>query len=237
MKLGKWIGGGLGWAFLGPIGAILGFAVGSIFDMDIQVKKYHGVTQRGDFMASLIVLIAAVMKADGKILRSELDYVRVFMIKNFGEEATSEALILLRDILKKDIPVREVSEQIAANMNYEIRLQLLHFLYGLADADKHIAQSEIDTINIIAASMRISPEDIKSVRAMFIKETHSAYKILEIPPDATNEEVKKAYRQMAKKHHPDMVSNLGEEIQKAAQEKFRKINEAYETIKKERGFV
>lgn len=72
---------------------------------------------------------------------------------------------------------------------------------------------------------------------MFIKETHSAYKILEIPPDATNEEVKKAYRQMAKKHHPDMVSNLGEEIQKAAQEKFRKINEAYETIKKERGFV
>jgi DnaJ like chaperone protein len=237
MKLGKWIGGGLGWAFAGPIGAILGFALGSVFDMDIKISRQIGVTQRGDFMLSLLVLIAAVMKADGKILKSELDFVKKFLITNFGSETASQSLLVLRDILKKDIRIDDVTGQISANMNYEMRLQLLHFLFGLANADRIIVAQEIAVIKEISRKLGISESDIKSVMAMFVDDTQSAYKILEISPDASNDEIKKAYRNLAKKHHPDMVSNLGPEIQKAAQDKFRKINEAYESIKKQRGIV
>lgn len=61
------------------------------------------------------------------------------------------------------------------------------------------------------------------------------YKILEVSPDATDEEVKKAYRAAAKKHHPDKVSHLGEDVRKAAEVKFAQVNEAYERIKKSRG--
>lgn len=237
MKLGKWIGGGLGWAFAGPIGAILGFALGSVFDMDIKVSRHVGVTQRGDFMLSLLVLIASVMKADGKILKSELDFVKKFLVTNFGKETASQSLLVLRDILNKDIRINDVTGQISANMNYEMRLQLLHFLFGLANADREIVPQEIAVIKDIARKLGISESDIKSVMAMFVDDTESAYKILEISSNATNDEIKKAYRILAKKHHPDMVSNLGPEIQKAAQDKFRKINEAYESIKKQRGIV
>ncbi len=65
--------------------------------------------------------------------------------------------------------------------------------------------------------------------------TDNDYKILEVSPDASNDEVKKAYRAAAKKHHPDKVSHLGEDVRKDAEEKFAKVNEAYERIKKARG--
>jgi DnaJ like chaperone protein len=237
MKLGKWIGGGLGWAFAGPIGAILGFAIGSVFDMDIKVHRQTGVTHRADFMLSMLVLIAAVMKADGRVLKSELEYVKRFLISNFGPETASQSLLVLRDILKKDIRIDDVTGQIAANMNYEMRLQMLHFLFGLANADGVITSHEIIVIKDIARKLGMSEGDIKSVMAMFVSDTTSAYRILEVSPEASNEDIKKAYRALAKKHHPDLVSNLGPDIQKAAHEKFRKINEAYETIKKERGIV
>ena len=61
-----------------------------------------------------------------------------------------------------------------------------------------------------------------------------AYKVLEIEPNASNEEVKKAYRRMAMKFHPDKLNTMGEEVKKSATEKFKKVNDAYQTIKKER---
>jgi len=69
---------------------------------------------------------------------------------------------------------------------------------------------------------------------MMIPRTDWAYDVLEIPATATDEQVKKAYRKMAVKYHPDKVSYLGEEIQLAANEKFKKVNQAYQLISKER---
>ncbi|MBT3453473.1 MAG: DnaJ domain-containing protein, partial [Lentimicrobiaceae bacterium] len=90
-------------------------------------------------------------------------------------------------------------------------------------------------IETIARYLGISDNDIRSIKAMFIKDTNSAYQILEISPDVTNDEVKKAYREMAKKYHPDKVSHLGEEVKKAAEEKITMLNAAYEAVKDERG--
>ena len=236
---GKWVGGGLGWAFGGPIGGILGFVFGSMYD-GMQSGQYsyspgQTQTQPADFSVSLLILAAAVMKADGKVLRSELDYVKSFFIQQFGVSIAARNIKLLREILKQEINVYDVSMQIRQYMEYASRLQLLHFLFGVSMADGQIHARELDIIDLIAGYLGISRNDYQSVKAMFVKKTDSAYKILEVSPDATDEEVKKAYHKMATKYHPDKVAHLGGEFKKAAKEKFQKLNGAYREIKKQRG--
>lgn len=240
-KFGKWLGGGLDWAFGGPIGAILGFAVGSAIDSVVSVDsevKYGNKNIRtapNDYSVSLLVLIAAVMKADGKILKSELDYVKKFFLKQFGSEHTQQLVLTLREILKKEIPVQDVCFQIKTYMQYPARLQLIHLLFGVASVDGHVQIGELEVIQSIASFLGIKSADFASIKAMFFKEVDGDYKILEIEKTATDEEVKKAYRKMAVKYHPDKVTHLGEEFQKSAKEKFQKVQEAYEAIKKQRG--
>ena len=236
-KYGKWIGAGLGWAFGGPLGAILGFAFGTFVDAsatDILAKQ--GRTTQGDFIVSLLTLVAAVMKADGRVLKSELTYIKQYFVHAFGTDTTSDAIHILRDILEKNIPVKEVCYQIKQKMDYASRLQLLHFLFGIADADGKVDPSELNLIKELSLLMGISQADIDSIQNMFLKATDWAYKILEVDAGVSDEELKKAYRKMAMKYHPDKISYLGEEIKKKADEKFKKINEAYEVIKNERGF-
>ena len=234
-KYGKWIGGALGWAFGGPIGGLLGFALGSMMDGVSVSTTSIQPTQRGDFVASLLVLTAAVMKANKKIMKSELDYVRQFFLKQFGETQTDQQMLMLREILKQEIPLRDVCMQIKQNMDYAARLQLIHFLFGVASADNQVNADEVAVIEEIARYLNIQINDVTSIKAMFYKDIESAYKILEISPTATDEEIKKAYRKMALKYHPDKVHQLGDDIQNAAKEKFQKLNAAYEQIKKERG--
>jgi DnaJ like chaperone protein len=235
-KFGKWIGGGLGWVLMGPIGGILGFAIGSVLDSSEKVV-YTGQSNRNSFLVSLLVLIAEVMKADGKIVKVELDYVKQYFVTNFGKDAAREALMLLRDILKQNVPLKDVSLQIKANMDYPSRLQLLHFLFGIANADGAVHPNEFTVISNIASWLGISTADFESIKSMFVDNLDACYKILEVDQSASVEEIKKAYRKMAVKFHPDKVGYLGEDIRKAAEEKFQKVNEAYEKIKKDKGFV
>lgn len=237
-KYGKWITGGLGWAFFGPIGGILGFALGSIFDSaEIHTKVYTGESSRNGFIVSLLVLVSAVMKADGKVLKSELDFVKKYFLDNFGLDASREAMILLRDILKQQVPLRDVCVQIRENVDYSSRLQLLHLLFGVAYADGVVSVEEERVIRDIAGFLDITSQDYESIKAMFVVDINNYYTILEVEPTATNDEIKKAYRSLAVKHHPDKVSYLGDDVRKNAEQKFKKINEAYEKIKKERGIV
>jgi len=237
-KFGKWIGAGLGWTFGGPLGAILGFALGSFIDATkVEVVTGDRKTTTGDFIASLLVLVAAIMKADGKVVRSELDYVKKYFVQAFGTTSASEALQMLKDILKQNINVQQVSYQIKQRMDYSSRLQLLHFLYGIADAYGRIDTAEQKLIEQISYYLGISSADSGSIKNMFVKSTDSAYIILGVDRITTDEEIKKAYRKLAVKYHPDKVNYLGEDIRNKAKEKFQQINEAYEAIKKERGIV
>ncbi|MCD6091735.1 MAG: molecular chaperone DjiA [Bacteroidales bacterium] len=242
---GKWIGGGLGWALGGPIGGLLGFMFGSMFESGTKIEGsgFQGhpyastgrPTQSGDFSVSLLVLSAAVMKADGVVKKSELDYVKRFFVSNFGEAKTIQLMQVLKELLNKEINIQDVSVQVRSSMDYSSRLQLLHYLFGIAGADRVTADSEILMIQNIAGFMGLNTADFNSVKAMFVKDTESAYKILEITPDADDNEVKKAYHKMAIKYHPDKVSHLGEEVRNAAEDKFQKLNAAYDEIKKRRG--
>ena len=234
-KFGKWIGGGLGWALLGPLGGVLGFVVGSMFDRSDGAQRVFTGTTHGDFTMSLLTLTAAVMKADGRVMKSELEYVRQYFTQSFGAAASQEAMLYLRDLLKQEIPLQDVCYQIKQRLDHASRLQLIHFLFAVSKADGKVHPREVGVIEKIAGYLGISAKDMGSIKAMFYEDTDAAYRILEIEASASDDEVKTAYRKMANKYHPDKVAYLGEDIRKAAGEKFRKVKDAYDTIKNDRG--
>lgn len=235
------------------LGALFGLFVGGFFDntsykfkesiQDAQGQSrgqnqgfYRQNITEQDFNLSFVLLTASVMKADGKVVKSELDFVKSFFVQQFGEFKAQGLILKLREVLKQEIRVEEVCQQIKMVMPFEVRLQLLHYLFGIAQADGHVSETETALIQKIANNFGIGQSDFESIKSMFYKDVSSAYKILGTTPEATDSEIKKAYRKMAVQYHPDKVSSLGEEHQKAAKEKFQSVQDAYETIKKERGF-
>jgi DnaJ like chaperone protein len=238
----KWIGGGLGWAVGGPIGAIVGFALGSLFGSTENVQtsqSYSRRTTEADFKASLLVMMACVMKADGNVQKKELEVVKRFLVTNFGEDGALEALQFLKKLLTQNINEIEVASQINQYMNYSAKLQLIRLLFDIAYADGEVNTAELNVIRRISNVFNISTADFESLKAPYVKQIdHNwAYKTLELEPSATTDDIKKGYRRMAMKYHPDKVANLGDDIKKSATDKFRSINEAYEQLKKQRGFV
>ncbi|SFZ89927.1 DnaJ like chaperone protein [Flaviramulus basaltis] len=259
MSFSKWIGGALGWSFGGPIGAIIGLALGSMVDAMTngnnspflgQGQPQQGgrttyrtrpeqrpQTQSGDFEVSLLVLASIVIKADGIQDQRELDFVRQQFVNMYGKERANHAFKLFKGINNQDnISTRQVCLQIRQMMDHPSRLQLMHFLFGIAKADGTVTEDEERQIYTIAGYLGISSRDYESIKAMFYNSSDNAYKVLEIDKNATDDEVKKAYRTMAKKYHPDKVIHLGKEHQKGAEEKFRQVQAAYEQLQKERRF-
>ena len=250
MSLGKWILGGLGFVMGGPIGALIGVFVASLFqgghnlldhgqDSARSKQQHTRRATQGDVQVSIIVLIACVIKADGRVLKSEINFIKPFFLRNFGEEGAKQALQLLKQLLEKDIDPVAVAEQIRQHVNYSTRLQLVHLLLDIANADCDFCANELRMIEQISTYMGVQHADYQSLLALYQRQQDAnwAYTALEIHPSATDEEVKKAYRRMAMKYHPDKVANAGEEIRKQATDKFRGINEAYEHIKKQRGLI
>lgn len=238
--IGSLIGATVGWWLAGPLGVIVGMIVGHVAQESASVKiikgsdDYSRQSLRG-FMASLLVLMGAVMKADGKVVHSELEYVKKYLVRTLGAEKAQEALLMLRDILKQDIPVRDICMQVRVNLDYASRLELLHLLVGLGMADGHMSPEELFLIRQIANDMGISDSDMASLQNMYAGNLEAAYKVLEIDDKATDEEVKKAYRALAVRFHPDKVEHLGDDFKKSANEKFQKVNEAFDKVKKARG--
>ncbi len=237
----KLLWGGLGWVFAGPIGAILGYAYASINDnplLDNSRKEQYGSTTRhGDFVISVLVLLAKVMKADGKLLKSELDYVKKFLKQQFGTHQTKELMMVFKDILEQEYPLRDVCRQIQKSMDHPSRLELIHILYGLSASDGEVHQKEIQIIQTIANYLNINKNDYESIKAIFAKDQEAPFRILEISNSASNNQIKKAYRKMANKYHPDKVSHLGKEMQDIAEEKFKAVNDAYQQLKTNRNIV
>lgn len=253
MKLGKWIGGIMGFMAMGPLGALAGYAIGSLCDkaayapenMDAGNETYTG--QRNSFLFSLLVMASYIIRADGKIMHSEMEFVRRFLRTNFGEDAVAEGEQILLNLFEQrkrmeatnpyafQNTIRECGAQIAANMSYEERLQLLSFLAQIARSDGNVCAAEIDALKEVAQSMQLSAKEVESMLNLSGNSLEEAYKVLEVEPTATDDEVRAAYRRLALKHHPDRVATLGEDIRKAAEEKFQSINNAKERIYKARG--
>lgn len=242
---GKWIAAFLGYILTRSLwGAFLGFIIGSFLENSTIRVSTGRTTTSGvdpfsmtshDFTTFLLMLSAAVMRSDGQALRSELEFVKRFFDQQFGAQKANECMLRFREILKREVPLAQVCAQARQYISYSSRLQLLYYLYGLAKADSVVKPEEVRVIEQIAEYLQITGADARSIRAMYYSDPSSDYIILEVSPSATNEEVKSAYRKMAIKFHPDKVASEGEAVQRAATEKFKKVQAAYENIKKQRG--
>ena len=277
MGIGKWIAGALGFIQFGPLGALAGFALGSLFDNMFDQggmsagggQSYGGGTygggtygggtysqetyrqdargQRNSFLFSMLVMASYIIRADNKIMHSEMEYVRQFLRVNFGENAVTEGEQILLNLFnqRKQMDaqnpnafkntIAQCGQQIAMYMNYSERLQLLGFLVQIAKADGSVVTEEINALKEVAVAMGLSVSDVDSALNLGGTTLEEAYKVLGVSPDATDEEVRKAYRKLAMEHHPDKVETLGEDIKKAAEQKFKQINEAKEIVWKARG--
>lgn len=267
MALGKWIGGIVGFMTMGPLGALAGLVLGSLFDNIDDARKrllggpadaqdpyarpaadpdpYRG--QRDSFLFSLLVMASYIIKADGRVMHSEMEFVRGFLRANFGEIAVQQGqqiLMRLFDEQKKmnasdpmafRRTIRDCGRQIADNLSYEERLQLLAFLARIAKADGRVSPEEIEALKEVAVAMGMTIAEVESLLNLKSDSLDDAYKVLEVSPSATDDEIRAAYRRLALKHHPDKVASLGPDILKAANEKFQQINAAKERVFKARG--
>ncbi|WP_036381351.1 TerB family tellurite resistance protein [Muricauda sp. MAR_2010_75] len=241
----KWVAAFLGYFLFRFPGAILGFIVGSFLDNlggsgGGPKTVFQDYTRQraspADFELNLLSLCSIVIKADGQVNQRELDYVRQYFLSTYGKEKANAIFRTFNDVIKKrEISSQRICEYMVQRTRYEVRLQLLHFLFGIAQADGQVSKAELNKLREIAGYLRVGRHDFDSIMAMFIKSTDNSYKILEIDKNATDEEVKKAYRNMAKKYHPDRVVTKNEAIKKGAEEKFKEVQKAYEIIQKERG--
>lgn len=238
----KWIGAVLGYIYFRFAGAIFGYFLGSVIDRifggsntrNFSVKYFRNINT-DEFELNLLALASIVIKADNLVHRGELNFVRNYFIKNYGSEHASAIFSKFNSEVKKETHnLLEITTLLTSKTQYNTRLQIIHFLFGIAKADGNILSSEVKKINQIANLLRIKSLDFESIKAMFIDQTGNIYKILDIDPSATDVEVKKAYRTMAKKYHPDKMSSTDPALKKGAKEKFQMVQAAYEKIQKER---
>ncbi|WP_394747803.1 tellurite resistance TerB family protein [Spongiimicrobium salis] len=241
----KWLAALLGFSVFRYPGAILGFLLGSFLDNlnssgGLKETIMRDVVQQkvspADFELNLLSLCSIVIKADGTVSQSEMNYVRQYFVQTYGKDKANAIFRTFNEVIKKrEISAQRICSYLNQRTRYEVRLQLLHFLFGIAQADGQVSASEVNKIQEIAGYFRVNSRDFESIKAMFFEATDTAYKILEIERSASDDEVKKAYRKMAKKYHPDRVVTENEAIKKGAEEKFKKVQKAYENIQKERG--
>ncbi len=196
-----------------------------------------GYTGGGQRVAStpVLVLFAAVMKADGRIMRSELDYVRSFLIRSFGSARAQGLLLELRDLLRAPLPLQQACMQIRFAYSPQQREQLMRMLFELALSDGYIDPKERVVLGRIAQGIGVEDRDYSRVYSEYRQQDVDYYAQLGITRAATNEEVRKAYKKLALQWHPDRYNAQGPEEQKRANAKFQEINAAYDAICKQRG--
>lgn len=243
----KWIGAFIGFMLKGFFGAFAGYLLGSLLDLALMPKERRrsfsttfsskeSVTP-GDFELNLLSLASLVIKSDGKVSQRELDYVRHYFVQAYGKERANATFRTFNKVIKnREISAERICAYLKPRLRYEVRLQVIHFLFNIAQADGHVSGKEVNKIEEICRFFNVSPQDFQSIKAMFFKSADSAYKILEVDKNASDEEIKKAYRKMVKKYHPDKLVNMDEAYQKGAKEKFNQVQQAYEKLQNERSF-
>ena len=241
----RWVAAIVGYSLFRFPGAIIGFLIGSFFEKgnlkNRSARTIFTQTKRGvspaEFELNLLSLASIVIKADGIVNQKELDFVRKYFVQAYGKEnANAIFKVFNEEVKKKQLSAQKISSFLRSRMRYEPRLQILHFLFSIANADGHVSESEVKEINLIANYLAVNLRDFESIKAMFFNNPDSAYKILEIEKTASSTEIKKAYRTMVKKYHPDKLQHMDEVYRKGAEQKFRRVQEAYEQLQKERGF-
>ena len=257
----KWrgilIGGALGFAAAGPFGAVLGALIGSALDNGERAPARERLSGSGAdafsktdrsflFVLNLVGLMTVVARADGRLDNREVWAMRLFFEGlGFQGEDLNTIRKLMKEAVSTDLNLLDICSEYERVSTYEERLLMLRALYIVAAADGVMHPAEQSVIERVVSHIGIDAADHRSIRSEFQRHqpsreprSHSlvqAYAALGITADAGNDEVKAAYRAMARKYHPDRVNHLGGEFVKMATEKFQAIHKAYTAIRKQRG--
>lgn len=246
----------IGMCILGPVGAVLGFLLGKFFNIKQSTSIDDAV------LYNISALFAAVMKVDKRIMQSELYSYRNFFLQRFGQQSASKAIEYLKELKDKDIQIQEHAARLNLKLNYTERLEILRYLFQLSYVDSDISADELEIIQRIAQYFQIRQTDYDYIRNSYYyykQQFHQSgysnaysnssgysgsygkassldadYAILGVKSSDSDEDIKKAYRRLAIDNHPDKVAHLGENARKEAENRFAKINEAYQRIKKAR---
>lgn len=232
----KWIGGIAGFMYGGFLGAFVGYYLGKTIGKNFGSKKKMFEMS---FEMSLLVLATIVIRADGKIKKSELDCVRLFFIQAFGKSKADIYFKVFNEIKQKPFPsIRSICMEINNSVNHKTRLQIIHFLFSLAHSDGDIDTKELEIVRKIAKYFWINDHDFHSIEAMFLNKNNivNSYTILGLDESASDDDVKKAYRKIVKKYHPDKLVGVSNDVRNMAKTKFQSVKDAYEQIRKKRGF-
>ncbi|MDR2868177.1 MAG: DnaJ domain-containing protein [Bacteroidales bacterium] len=251
----------------GVAGVIIGYLVGFIVDRSKKIKFNKSHYDKDDYIQVLLILSSAVIKSSKeRMVKSELYFVRDYLVRNLSPQDAQDALYLFKEIMNQEFDVDDICNQVKVRASQGEKLFILQFLMGISGADGDFHDQELQLIRRITLGIGLRLSDYEAVRVMFMgnfwqqqyqnqyqnryqyqnqSNTRGSvysgysleddYKVLEISSAVSNEELKKAFRKAAMKHHPDRVAHLGEDIRKAAEEKFSRVNQAYERIKQARG--
>jgi len=257
---GKLLGALIG-SIAGPLGTILGGFIGHLFDRAAEERQFLGTASaarlaaeggwRGEpdpvsqaqinFLTCLIGLSLAVADADGEVRTSHVEAMKDFFRRNFSFGAGDQELIqrLIEEMYsnRQRIDVPGLCGYYAAVSTREGRVLLLRLLFQIARSDAAgITQREDELILGIAVGLGLGEQVFRQVRAEFMRDSGRAWDILGIPAGSGVAQVKAAYRSLSLKNHPDKVANLGPEFVKVAEERFKAIQQAYDDVRREKGF-
>jgi DnaJ like chaperone protein len=257
---GKLLGALIG-SIAGPVGTIIGGFIGHLFDRASEERKFLGTTEGAqiaageswqgsadpvsqaqvNFLTCLIGLSLAVAGADGAVKVSHVQTMKEFFRRNFSFPTVDQDLLqrIIDEMYRNRdrIDVQGLCAYYAALSTPEGRVLLLRLLFQIAGADaRGVSRSEEELIRRIAASLGLGEQAFRQARAEVTRGAGRAWEVLGLSPGAGIEDIKTAYRTLSLQNHPDKVANLGSEFTRVAEERFKAIQEAYEEIRREKGF-
>lgn len=247
--MGKIVGGTIGLALGGPLGAIAGAAFGHFFDKSSELTYQGGPGARLNrhedaqmtFFVAAFSMLAKLVQADGRVTRDEIATIERFMQQDLRLSPASRQVAVDIFNTAKSSPHRfeDFARQFHAAFRHrpEILQFMVDILVRVALADRDMSAAEASLVREAARIFGIPEPDFADRASEHTVVNGRHYRILGVAADAPDEEIKQRYRTLVKEFHPDRIASKGlpDEFTEFAENKFREIQEAYETVQKERG--
>jgi DnaJ like chaperone protein len=262
--IGKLGGGLLGLVAGGPLGAAIGVVLGHQFDRGLVITVGPVRTRRDDsgavgrqrlFFETTFLIMGHLAKVDGRVSEVEIQAARNVMQRmRLRPREVQLAINLFNQGKQADFPVDAQVERLrrACSVQPELLRTFLEVQMDLALAKGHISASEHELLWRVAGRLGVGRVELAQLEAVlrarrfFGSDTAraptddglaQAYRVLGMSAEATDQEVKTAYRRLINQHHPDkqVARGLPDSMMEIAKERTREIRAAYELIRDRRG--
>lgn len=235
-KYEKWLGAGLGWAMTGnPLGGLLGFIAGSLLDTDDKKTGGKAAVGLTEFETNLIVISSHLITIDGKVTMQEIAFLQQFLNTHFEDKHADKRKEVIHHCLNKEYDLNVACDQIRMYTPHATHVQVIRFLFDLALSDGDLNERESYFIFRLAGYINVNDVEFRKLKTEHLEVKTTAYEVLGARKEMSFSEIRMIYRQSVLKYHPDRNKDVSEAEKKKLADKFQKIQEAYQQVKKERG--